>query len=232
VLATGLVGWAGTPGEFGNACETAERKRNAVVAREIVWALPYELKGRPDQQRAAVVEFAEWLRARHGVAVAWAIHGPPAAGDPRQYHAHLLVSTRRSTGDSLKEKTRELDTLETGRRHIEAWRQEAARIINRSLSRNGIGTSVDHRSHARQAQACGLPELLPQRKLGQAATWLERKGVATTVGDENRWRATFNEPALRWRDEAKSVLGFLKAVIAPDEQFEIPQNARTPPVRF
>jgi hypothetical protein len=228
----GVIGWDGTPGELANACEMAERKKNAVVAREIVWALPHELGKSASERRAMVTEFAGWLRERHGVAIAWAIHLPPAGGDARQYHAHLLITTRRVTGGAFGEKTRELDIMATGRQHIESWRQEAGEILNRSLSRCGIVQRVDHRSHARQAQASGFPELLPQVKVGQAATRLERKGVTTVLGMENRRRAEFNEPALRWRADARAVVDFVKTVVANDEPSELPHRVRHEMTRY
>ena len=56
-------------------------------------ALPHELT---DEQRiAAVRQFAAALVERYGVAVDFAIHAPDRHSDERNYHAHVLMTTRR-----------------------------------------------------------------------------------------------------------------------------------------
>ncbi len=84
--------------------------------------MPHELT---DEQRTdAVREFAAALVKRYGVAIDFAIHAPDRHGDERNYHAHLLMTTRRLGPDGFGQKTRELDDFKTGPREIEAIRRD------------------------------------------------------------------------------------------------------------
>ena len=86
---TGPVNWQAT--------ERAERRKDAKVARHLIVALPSELA--LAAQIALLVVYAAWLRAKHGVAVGWAIHAPPH--DARNVHAHLLITTRTVDQDGM-----------------------------------------------------------------------------------------------------------------------------------
>ena len=69
------------------------------VAREYEVALPFELtKGqRLELTRAFSLEIAN----RYSVAVDFAIHKPHRAGDERNFHAHILTTTREITATGL-----------------------------------------------------------------------------------------------------------------------------------
>lgn len=180
VVADGLVGYDGTRGDLWGAVEQAEKHPRACTARGLVLALPHELT---DEQRLALtIGFAEWLRARHGVAVDWAVHRE-GAGDSRNVHAHMQMTTRQVEAGKIGAKTRELDTQPSGGDHITAWREEWAFRTNEALRLAGLSIKVDHRSHA--ARGTGQA---PQEHLGAAASALERKGIRTTRGDRNRAR--------------------------------------------
>ena len=88
--------WARDRTELWNAAERAEdkstRRQSATTGRDIILALPHELSDA--QQIAAVREFAAGLVERHGVAVDFAIHMPDRHSDERNYHAHVLMTTR------------------------------------------------------------------------------------------------------------------------------------------
>ena len=89
----------------------------------------------------AVREFAAGLVDRYGVAVDFAIHAPDRHGDERNYHAHVLMTTRRIGANGFGAKTRELESFRTGPREIEAIRQ---RVGTNRQSR--AGTSRDRRA--------------------------------------------------------------------------------------
>jgi hypothetical protein len=219
VVDTGLIGWNGSRSSLWNAAELAERKRNAVVARELVVALPHELS--PTERRRITAEFAGWLCLRHSTAADWALHEPPKGGDARAHHAHLMITVRRvDMVGAFGEKTRERDVRQFGRGHLEAWREKWAELCSEALRQRGLPV-IDHRSHVRQAQANGMPEVLPQVKLGAAAARLERKGVQTMRGDENRRRSAFNAPVLRWRADAEAVVKFVRVSAATDDECEL-----------
>lgn len=185
VEAVGLVGWTSARSALWNDAERAEKRRDAVVGREVVVALPHELP--PEARLALVVSFAGWLRERHGVAVDWAIHAPSDDGDERNTHAHLLLTSRCAENGALTVKTRELDDRRRSRLHIEAWRMHWAERCNDVLNQHGIGGGLDHRSHRRQAKATGLPEREAQQHLGPARTRRARGGAPVRRALDNGW---------------------------------------------
>ncbi len=191
VVASGVIGWQGDRASLWNAAEAAENRKNSVVAREIVIALPCELD---DVRRAELVKsFAHWLHSRHGVAVDYAIHSPDKDGDQRNHHAHLMVTTRKIEGGCMRAKTRELDQKQHSRKHIEAWRSEWAAICNRALALGGADTALDHRSYLRQAEPFGAVPLEPQKHLGPSEARLNRKGRMTAKAKKNAWARAVNK---------------------------------------
>jgi len=198
ILHREIVGWHGSRSELWNAVESAERRKDARTAREVVLALPYEVP-RTEQLRLAS-GFAHYLHNRYGVAVDVAIH--KAREGSNNIHAHLLFTTRAvEHGTQLAAKTRELDDKKTGPEHIEAWRSEWGERIG-----------VDMRSYRRQ----GL-DVEPQPKLGAAAA-LERRGIATGAGDALR--------DVQSRNAERASLAALLA--ETNNQIRIQQKAKEP----
>lgn len=217
VLASGRVGWDGTSGDLWNAAEAAERRQNAVVAREVVLALPHELDAH--QRQRLTTDYAAWLHARHGVAVEWAVHSPDKGGDARNCHAHLMLTTRRVEGATFGPKTRELDQRQHSRIHVEEWRRAWARMCNDALRSDGLHQTIDHRSLRRQAKALRCPERLPQLHLGPAATHLARRGILTRRARENLWRQAANAPVARWHVQARrAASSFLDIALSGGER--------------
>ena len=182
--------WACDRERLWNAAEAAERRKDSVVAREWEVALPAELgpEGRLELARA----FAGCLVERYGVAADVAIHAPHREGDQRNWHAHVLTTTRAMGEDGLGAKTGALDTRATGGAEITAMREVWAGMQNEALERaereRGLEAGeldrVDHRSLAAQREAAlvrgdreraeGL-ERAPEVKLGPAASAMERR---------------------------------------------------------
>ena len=179
----GAPEWAQDRAELWNAAERAEdkstRRSAATTGRDIILALPHELT---DEQRlAAVREFAAALVKRYGVAVDFAIHAPDRHSDERNYHAHLLMTTRQLGPQGFGKKTRELDDFKTGPGEIETIRQTWERIGNRALEEAGLDIRIDCRSYADQ----GIDREATVH-LGPIASGMERKGEGTDLGDRNR----------------------------------------------
>ena len=128
-----------------------------------------------------VQEFAAGLVDRYGVAVDFAIHAPDRHSDERNYHAHVLMTTRQIGANGLGAKTRELDSFTTGPREIEAIRQQWERIGNRALERAGIDERIDCRSYADR----GIDREATIH-LGPVASGMERNGEGSDLGDRNR----------------------------------------------
>ena len=168
VLPKGAPEWAQDSEKLWNAAEAAETRKNAQTAREYELALPAELNSR--ERRELVREFAVSLTERYGVAVTASIHAPHSYGDDRNFHAHVLTTTRRMTPFGLAEKTRELDDKITGSQQVMALREEWGKMTNHALRQAGHDVRVDHRSH----KARGI-EQEPTVHLGVAAAAMERR---------------------------------------------------------
>ena len=109
-----------------------------------------------------------------------AVHAPSREGNQRNYHAHILTTTRVVGADgALGAKTRELDDKKTGPAHVEALRELWAIQVNHALQRIEAAARVDHRSHARR----GL-DAVPSITMGAGATALERRAQRAHDGRE------------------------------------------------
>ncbi len=89
------AGWAMDRATLWNAAERRASRRYARGAREYQLALPAELTAAQRLELARA--FSRELADRHDVAVDLAVHAPRAGGDPRNHHAHLLVTSRAVT---------------------------------------------------------------------------------------------------------------------------------------
>ena len=176
VDAQGVVGWSGDVASLWNAAEAAENRKNSRTARETTIALPHELT--PAEQEKMARLHCLWLRKEFGVASSWAIHRKPG-----NHHLHIMETTRRVQGDVFGEKARELDDGKTGPINIEKKRAHWAEIANRRLTIHGVQEQdqVDHRSHARRAEADAGPAQEPEQHFGPA-----RWNVAKKIQRETR----------------------------------------------
>src|ERR1035438_4312228 len=180
--------WAHNPESLWNAAERAETRKNSTLAREVELALPSLLT--PEERQRITEKFAAELVERYHVAVSVAIHAPGRQGDDRNYHAHILFTTREMLPDGLGKKTRVLDDRKTGPQEVLKLRELAADIINESLAAVNADIRVDHRSFKDR----GI-EREPTRHLGPAATEIERRGEPSDRGDINRQAGRSNELA-------------------------------------
>jgi Ti-type conjugative transfer relaxase TraA len=175
--------WAYDRAALWNAAEAREdkstRRDTAVTGRDFIIALPHELTHA--ERVAAVRAFAADLVARYGVAVDFAVHAPDPHGDDRNYHAHVLITSRALGPDGFGSKTRALDTLRTGRAELLAIRQSWESIANRFLEAGGHEARIDHRSL--EAQGIDREATI---HLGPNASGMERKGQQTDLGERNR----------------------------------------------
>ena len=141
--------------ELWEEAEKAERRKNSVVAREVLIALPHELPFLA--RRKATETLCKFLVSRYGVAVDAALHTPKRGHDARNYHAHILMTTRRISAQGMTEKTKELDDNRiTGPLEILAIREEWARILK------GFGFDLEHRAAYRLEPLC-QPAPAPKR---------------------------------------------------------------------
>lgn len=174
LVAEGVIGWSDTTEALWNAAEDSEKRKNSVIAREAVIALPHELDR--DTQQRLIRGHCLMLRDRYGVAVSWVIHDTEKKTGSRNDHAHILFTTREvsKTGEFGK-KTRTLDDRKTGPGEFEHMREAWAKRANAALEKAGVAERIDHRSHKRRAAAGEAPEQATQRHMGPRLTAIARK---------------------------------------------------------
>ena len=195
--------WAQDRSALWNAVEAAEKRRDAKVAREYELALPHELDR--DGRRALAAGFAREVVSRFGVAADVAIHAPGQEGDQRNWHAHILTTTRAVTADGLGAKTRELDVVQTSGPAVEALRALWAVQVNQALERIQAEARVDHRSFARRGV-----EREAEQHLGVAASGMERKAARRAAAAETAEvapSAALPEPAREGQRRAQTGAG-------------------------
>ena len=90
-------------GQLWNMAEAAEKRKDGNPARKVLVALPHELG--PEQRLTMTQQYAQWMADRYGVAVDFAIHKPDREGDQRNYHAHMVLTTRQIRDGQLAEKS-------------------------------------------------------------------------------------------------------------------------------
>jgi hypothetical protein len=181
--------------ELWNKAELAENRKDARVGREWVIGLPSELD--KEQRKELSQNLAKDLAERYQVATQIAIHEPNKQGDQRNYHVHILTTTRTIDQDlnlTIKSDI-ELDRkqcaklgISTSQDQIIECRERIANRINKSLELANVQKQVSHLSYKDQ----GIDKI-PTKHLGKSATFLERKGIKTEIGDYNRSAIRFNE---------------------------------------
>lgn len=166
--------------ELWNEVEQHHKRGDAVVAREVVVALPSELD--QDQRSQLAHDLAQQIADRYGVAADVAIHEPSKEGDDRNHHAHILLSgcTIDQVG-KLGKKAAELDPIHCKKHGIptpaDEWRGKWADMVNGRLKESGIEACIDHRS----LEAQGIARV-PTSHKGPAVIGIERRGLQSEVG--------------------------------------------------
>ena len=149
--------WALTAQAFADALETAEKRWDAMVCRDVTTALPHELDH--EQRIELAAEWAEFLATKYNAPVPWAVHRPDARSDNRNWHIHSLLPTRtldETTGElgaklrqfhvrgkrseeDLSEKNRETKRADSGgANEIRELRREWERRCNQALVAAGL----------------------------------------------------------------------------------------------
>ena len=175
-----------------NAVESKENRSNSCTAREFELAFPHEFNVM--QRYEAGDAISRELLRRYNCAVDIAYHQPNREGDERNYHAHILFTTRgfdENTKDGWsKNKYRDLnnDKLEIdgesttrGKAEVNSLRKFTAGEMNRISDRDNLNVKTEHLSF----EARGIDKE-PTKKMGFAVTQAERRGVKTDRGDINR----------------------------------------------
>ena len=196
-----------------NTAEAAETRSDSRVAREWLINLPHELS--EEERHALAINFAQKLCDDMDVIADVCIHRPvmklpfdpnvpPSSKylregeenpDPRNFHAHILVTTRAPTigpnktlafDPKLKtpfewsNKKRKAHDLPSSMQEIKRVREMWVDTANKVLAEYHLPL-MDARSYKDQ----GLDQQ-PTIKMGVEATAMERRGITTEKGDTNR----------------------------------------------
>jgi ATP-dependent exoDNAse (exonuclease V) alpha subunit len=179
--------WARNRASLWNSVENAESRKNARVATEIQVTLPFELS--PERRLAMARTFSQEVADHYKVAVDLAVHDPRPSGDPRNFHAHLLLTTREVSAAGLGPKAGlNLQTSERLRlglpnisQEFTAIRERWATLTNEALAAANVEARVDHRSLAEQ----GI-DREPGPHIPFAAYKIERAGKHSEVAESIR----------------------------------------------
>jgi hypothetical protein len=171
---TFLIGWSLERESLWNTAESAEKRKDAQVAREVQVALPQEFTR--DGRTEVAKEFATWVSSAYGVAVDVAIHRPrrmlapksEETFDNKNWHAHLLMTTRAvEGGSSLSPKKLEQFRKEQAEQTTIQIRQEWERLVNQRLRHIGAYQRVS-----------SLKTINPQPKLTPGTAAYVRRQIA------------------------------------------------------
>jgi ATP-dependent exoDNAse (exonuclease V) alpha subunit len=179
--------WARNRASLWNSVENAETRKNARVATEIQVTLPFELP--PARRLEMARTFSQEVADHYRVAVDLAVHDPRPSGDPRNFHAHLLLTTREVSPAGLGAKAGlNMQTSERVRlglpnisQEFTAIRERWATLTNEALKEANIEARVDHRSLAEQ----GI-DREPGPHIPFAAFKIERAGKHSEVAEAIR----------------------------------------------
>ncbi len=177
------------------AIESAEKRKNSSLMRDVQMALPCELN---DEQCVALTsEFSALLARRYHTHTAWSVHRPDKRGDVRNKHGHIVVPTREldATGEFGK-KLRILDDHKTGRVEVAEIRQ---------LWEGTANIHLERADHAARVYVGRREDGNPVPTLGGECTALEREAAAGR-GEEVKNRSVAalvsTGEAVTWRGKA------------------------------
>ena len=204
--------WARDRSVLWNAAEHAEGRRNSQTAREYIVGLPHELNR--EERREVAEQFARELVQRYGVAVDVALHTPSPDGDQRNWHMHVLTTTRTVDAEGFGQKTRELDDQKQGPKEILHLRERLAQIQNDALVLAQVERRVDHRSHAErgiaqepQSEHFGREKTAERRVMAQEMAEIRDELQAMGIGAGT---ARSEDPRAQARDAASAIDGWVE----------------------
>jgi len=188
--------WVQDREKLWNMVERKEVRKDAQLAREVQLSLPHELNF--EQRQALVCDFVQREFVARGMVADIAMHKPDRGGDQRNFHVHILLTTRDIGPEGFGKKNREWNSRE----ELTAMRAAWAEIQNTHL-RQHLGPQapqVSHLSYADRGE-----EKVPTIHLGPVATGMERKGMETVLGDYNRDAARRNQSIRQSRERMAEI---------------------------
>ena len=154
-----------------NEVERVEKRKDAQLSREVMIALPAELRHWQKQRLAREYVQAEFVGK--GMIADIGYHD----FDSHNPHAHIMLTMRSVDQEGFGKKKRAWNKRAAIAAHRQAWAEHA----NQALERAGYAEQIDHRSLEDQGV-----EREPQIHLGAKVIEMEARGISTEVGAESR----------------------------------------------
>ena len=192
-----------------------EKKDSVKVAEHKLKVKQYEIDSQKAIEQAkdsvgiiTAIAFAENLTHKFDVAVDVAVHAPDGHGNNKNWHAHIMSTTRKfelKNGEmtlggkaDIELSNRKLKELNKpkNQEQIKELRKYWQDIANYYLEIVDSKERIDCRSYADQGK-----DQIPTTKLGWKASAMERKGIKTDRGDINRDIINRNKQIKKLKEE-------------------------------
>ena len=211
--------WAQDREKLWNASEGKENRSNSTTAHELEVGFPSEFNVM--QRREAGDAISREIMRRYNVGVDISYHKPNKSGDERNYHAHILFTTRgfdENTKDGWERtKFRDLskdqkdaqgkayldpegNKTTRGKLEILSLREFTANEMNRIAEREKLEVKTEHLSFEKR----GI-EQEPTKHIGANATEIEREGKQSERGDINRVIQAANDN-IKFLEEQRNII--------------------------
>ena len=213
-----------------NEVEKIEKSKNSQLARNLLFELPRELN---EQDRIKLIsEFIEENFTSKGMIADCSIHNPMASDHEEQPHAHILLTLREMDSEGKwKPKCRKEYILDENGEKIKLksgnyksrkvnlndwnepdkakeWRENFSKKANEYLARNNIDKRIDPRTFEEQGR-----EELPQIHLGTSSYQMEKKGIQTERGNQNRKIITLNLEFRKLKEELSKLTSWIGSLL-------------------
>ena len=213
-----------------NEVEKIEKSKNSKLARNLLFELPRELN---EQDRIKLIsEFIEENFTSKGMIADCNIHNPMASDHEEQPHAHILLTLREMDSEGKwKPKCRKEYILDENGEKIKLkngnyksrkvnlndwnepdkakeWRENFSKKANEYLARNNINKRIDPRTFEEQGR-----EELPQIHLGTSSYQMEKKGIQTERGNQNRKIIDLNLEFRKLKEELSKLTSWIGSLI-------------------
>ena len=203
--------WTHDRAKLWNACERKENRAKSCTAYE--YEVGFIAEFNHEQRREVGDKIARELIERYDCVVDIGYHEPNKDGDQRNYHAHIMFTSRGLDAESKdgwkrsKIKELRLDKIEVdgekttvGAQELKNMRAFIANTMNELAERENIQVRVEHLSLKER----GI-DREPEPKMGAHATQMERSGQESRIGSEAREVWKRNIEKAYYSDRAQSL---------------------------
>ena len=213
-----------------NSVEKIEKSKNSQLARNLLFTLPRELN---EQDRIKLIgEFIEENFTSKGMIADCNIHNPMASDHEEQPHAHILLTLREidekgnwkpkcrkeyildENGEKIKLKSGNYKSRKVNLNDwnepdkAKEWRENFSKKANEYLARNNINKRIDPRTFKEQGR-----EELPQIHLGTSSYQMEKKGIQTERGNQNRKIIVLNLEFRKLKEELSKLTSWIGSLL-------------------